>query len=298
MLFALPNPGCVNATQPRVNRRRMKEMTYWRPCERLRNKMASIDEGTDMAFRFTQLTTTLALIACIPWASADDWPAPLRSLVAEGLEVHGEFQAPGDMRGYAASHQGREMTVFVTADGKHAIVGTLLDAEGNDLSAAPLDELVRAPQEVELWQRLEESHWIADGSTDAPRTIYTFTDPNCPYCHRFWDAARPWVEAGEVQLRHVMVGVLQPDSPAKAAALLGADDPEAALHAHNRGDGIAPSAQPRDIEDRVYRNNQLFDELGFYATPTTLYRSDGRLERVDGMPDEARLVEMMGSEAP
>ncbi|MCE8018122.1 thiol:disulfide interchange protein DsbG [Halomonas sp. MCCC 1A17488] len=251
-----------------------------------------------MVFRFTLLTTALATLAAAPDSRADDWPPPVRALIAEGLEIHGDFPAPGGLTGYAASHQGREMTVFVTADGEHAIVGTLVDAEGNDLSEAPLDELVRAPQENELWRRLEESHWIADGSVDAPRTLYTFTDPNCPYCHRFWEAARPWVEAGEVQLRHIMVGILEPDSPAKAAALLGADEPSAALHRHSSGNDVAPSAQPRNIEDQVYRNNQLFEELGFYATPSTLFLLDGRLERVDGMPDEARLVEMMGGEAP
>lgn len=251
-----------------------------------------------MGFRFTLLTAALAAFAIAPGLHADDWPEPVRSLVAEGLEIHGEFQAPGGLKGYAASHQGREMTVFVTADGEHAIVGTLIDAEGNDLSEAPLDKLVRAPQEVELWQRLEESHWIADGSAEASRVLYTFTDPNCPYCRQFWEEARPWVDAGEVQLRHVMVGVLQQDSPAKAAALLGAENPEQALREHSGGDEVAPSAQSRDIEDQVYRNNQLFEELGFYATPTTLFQRDGRLERVDGMPSEERLVEMMGGSAP
>ncbi|MCG6659748.1 thiol:disulfide interchange protein DsbG [Halomonas campisalis] len=230
--------------------------------------------------------------------AADDWPAPVRALIDQGLEVHGTFDAPGGLTGFAASHQGREMAVYLTADGEHAVVGTLIDAEGNDLSEAPLDELVRAPQEAGVWAQLEASAWIADGSDDAARVLYTFTDPNCPYCRRFWETTRPWVEAGEVQLRHIMVGILQPDSPAKASALLGADDPEAALHAHSGGDDIAPSAQPRDIEDKIYRNNQLFDELGLYATPTSVFRHGDRLERVDGMPEEERLVEMMGGEAP
>ncbi|WP_111413912.1 thiol:disulfide interchange protein DsbG [Billgrantia lactosivorans] len=251
-----------------------------------------------MGLRFTRLAAALVTLATATATLAEEWPAPVRALIAEGIEIHGEFQAPGGLTGYAATHQGREMIVYVTADAKHAIVGTMIDAEGNDLSEAPLDELIRAPQEGELWQRLEESHWIADGSADAPRILYTFTDPNCPYCHRFWEATRPWVEAGEVQLRHVMVGVLEPDSPAKAAVLLGAEDPEASLQRHNSGDDIAAEAQPRDIEDQVYRNNQLFEELGFYATPSTLYLRDGRLERVDGMPGEERLVEMMGGEAP
>ncbi|MGR2739589.1 thiol:disulfide interchange protein DsbG [Billgrantia sp. Q4P2] len=257
-----------------------------------------------MDFRFKLLAAALAILAApatlvtVSEVQADDRPAPIRALVEEGLEIHGEFQAPGGLTGYAASHQGREMTVFVTADGEHAVVGTMIDAEGNDLSEASLDELVRVPQESELWQRLEQSHWIADGSADAPRVIYTFTDPNCPYCRQFWETARPWVEAGHVQLRHVMVGVLQQNSPAKAAALLGADDPEAALHDHSGGDDIAPSAQPRAIEEQVYRNNQLFEELGLYATPTTLFQHNGRLERADGMPDEERLLEMMGGAAP
>ncbi|MGL6212623.1 thiol:disulfide interchange protein DsbG [Billgrantia desiderata] len=251
-----------------------------------------------MVLRFTLLVAALAPLAAVSAAQADEWPGPVQALVEEGLEIHGEFEAPGGLVGYAASHQGREMTVYVTADGQHAIVGTMIDAEGNDLSEVPLDELVRAPQEEQVWQQLEQSHWIQDGQADAPRVLYTFTDPNCPYCHQFWEQARPWIEAGEVQLRHIMVGILQSDSPAKASALLGAEDPEAALHDHSGGDSVAPSAQPRHIEDQVYRNNQLFDELGLYATPTTVYRHDGRLQRVDGMPDATRLHEMMGGEAP
>ncbi|MCC5883108.1 MAG: thiol:disulfide interchange protein DsbG [Halomonas sp.] len=249
-----------------------------------------------MAFRYSVLATGLTVLACTPMAFADDWPAPINALSAEGLEIHGEFEAPGGLAGFAASHQGREMTVFVTADGQHAIVGTMIDAEGNDLSEGPLDELVRAPQEQEVWRQLEASHWIQDGQPDAPQVLYTFTDPNCPYCHQFWEQSRPWVEAGQVQLRHIMVGILQQDSPAKAASLLGAEDPEAALHDHSQGNAIAAAPQPRDIEDQIYRNNGLFDELGLYATPTTVYRHEDRLQRVDGMPDEARLLEMMGGE--
>ncbi|MDI5890909.1 thiol:disulfide interchange protein DsbG [Halomonas rhizosphaerae] len=241
---------------------------------------------------------TLSLTSTL--AADEHWPAPVQALVDQGLEIHGEFAAPGGLSGYAASHRGREMAVYLTSDGDHAVVGTLLDAEGNDLSAAPLDEHVRSGQEAEVWQQLEESHWIQDGESQAERVIYTFTDPNCPYCARFHDQSRPWVEAGEVQLRHIMVGILKSDSPAKAAALLGAEDPAAALQAHQESDsGIAASAQSREIEEQVYANNQLFEGLGLMATPTTYYRNDeGRLEKVEGAPEEARLEAMMGSPRP
>lgn len=249
--------------------------------------------------RFATPTLLLTLAASAPVLAESSWPAPVQALTAQGLRIHAEFEAPGGLTGYAASHQGGEVTIYLTPDGEHALVGTLVDAEGNDLSQAPLDEHVRSAQYAEAWQRLEESHWILDGDADAPRVLYTFTDPNCPYCRRFWQEARPWVEAGEVQLRHVMVGVLAGDSPAKAAALLGAEDPVEALHRHSAGEGeVAPSAQPREIEDRVYRNNQLFEEFGFFATPTTVYRQDARLERVSGMPEADELEAMMGGPRP
>ncbi|MDX1464607.1 MAG: thiol:disulfide interchange protein DsbG [Halomonas sp.] len=249
------------------------------------------------------LTLTLGLLSlsAATTLSADtSWPAPIQALVEEGLEVHARFEAPGGLDGFAASHRGREMAVYLTPDGEHAVVGTLVDAEGNDLSAAPLDEHVRRAQEAEVWQSLEQSHWIRDGDPDAERILYTFTDPNCPYCERFHAQSRPWVEAGRVQLRHIMVGILESDSPAKAAALLGADDPSAALQAHQQSDeGIAASAQPREIEEQVRANNQRFERLGLIATPTTYYRrDDGRLEQVQGAPQEARLIELMGSPRP
>ncbi|TDO03470.1 MULTISPECIES: thiol:disulfide interchange protein DsbG [Halomonas] len=225
------------------------------------------------------------------------WPAPVQALVDQGLEIHGKFAAPGGLSGYAASHRGREMAVYLTPDGNHVVVGTLLDAQGKDLSAAPLDEHLRSGQEAEVWQRLKESHWIQDGDPQAERVIYTFTDPNCPYCARFHEQTRPWIEAGEVQLRHIMVGILRSDSPAKAAALLGAEDPAAALQSHQSSDsGIAAAAQPREIEQQVYANNQLFESLGLMATPTSYYHNQaGRLKKIEGAPDAASLEAMMGS---
>lgn len=243
---------------------------------------------------------SLPLTLAIPPAAAEDgWPAPVQALTEQGLTIHGRFEAPDGLTGFAASYEGGEVAIYLTPGGEHAIVGTLVDAEGNDLSDAALEEWVRAPQDAERWDKLAASHWVVDGDDDAPRVLYTFTDPNCPYCKRFWEQTRPWVEAGEVQLRHILVGILAPDSPAKAAALLGAEDPPAALAAHSEGDiPIEAAAQPREIEDRVYRHNQLFDELGLLATPTTFYRDGERVIRLEGVPDEAELVKAMGGPRP
>ncbi|MDN6315705.1 MAG: thiol:disulfide interchange protein DsbG [Halomonas sp.] len=233
----------------------------------------------------------------------DTLPAPVQALTDQGIEIHQRFEAPGGLTGFGASAQGQEMAVYLTPDGKHVVVGTLMDGNGNNLTEPQLDKHVRAPLEAKTWALLEDSHWIQDGDKNAPRIIYTFTDPNCPYCQQLWEAARPWVDAGRVQLRHIMVGILAADSPAKAATMLAADNPAATLNAQKQGKTITPSAQPRKYEEQVYANNQLFESLGLYATPTSAYQrntDDGsvRIERVQGMPNKADLIKMMGSEMP
>ncbi|MDR5904354.1 thiol:disulfide interchange protein DsbG [Franzmannia qiaohouensis] len=246
------------------------------------------------------LTSTLLAWSLATPALADDhWPAPVQALAEQGLMIHTEFDAPGGLRGFASSYPTGEATIYLMPDGEHAIVGTLVDEQGSDLSSPALDRYVRAEQYAEVWQDLEASHWIADGDPEATRIVYTFTDPNCPFCRQLWQATRPWVDAGEVQLRHVMVGILRSDSPAQAAVLLGSDDPTAALDEHQRQQtDLAIEAQPRAIEEQVYTNNQLFESLGFMATPTTLFQAGDRIERIEGMPDAERLEQAMGGPAP
>ncbi|WP_447553406.1 thiol:disulfide interchange protein DsbG [Vreelandella sp. EE22] len=236
-------------------------------------------------------------------ARAEPLPAPVEALRNQGVEIHERFEAPGGLTGFGASTPGQEMAVYLTPDGEHVIIGTLMDRQGTNLTEAQLAAHVRAPLEAQTWQSLEQSHWIQDGDSNATRTVYMFTDANCSYCKRLWRATRPWVEAGEVQIRHIMVGILAPNSPALAATLLAADDPTAALKAHSEGEPVEASAQALEIEEQVYTNNQLFDELGLHATPTSAFQRDTdegytRLDRIEGLPDEPRLIEMMGSEAP
>ena len=105
--------------------------------------------------------------------------------------------------------------------------------------AVPAAEWAGAPQSQGTaapvtWAELERSHWVADGRDDAPRKIYVFTDANCPYCTKFWSDARPWVDSGKVQLRHVMVAVISPSSAGKAATLLADADPAARLASYER----------------------------------------------------------------
>ena len=125
-------------------------------------------------------------LAPVTFASATDLPAPIAATVERGVEIIGQFDAPSGLQGYAGKFNGQGMALFLTQDQQHVIVGTLLDAEGRDISRTALDELVYGPMGEQMWAQLQEGNWVTDGSDDAERVVYTFTDPNCPFCSMFW----------------------------------------------------------------------------------------------------------------
>ena len=235
----------------------------------------------------------------VPLLHAEDWPAPIKAVEARGAEIIQRFDAPSDLQGYAARYNGQGVALYLTADGEHVLVGSLLNAQGEDLSQQPLDKLVYEPLAKEMLGKLEHSTWIADGSTKAPRILYMFSDPNCPYCNMFWKQARPWVEAGDVQIRHVMVGMLRQDSVEKAAALLNAKDQQAALHEHESA-GKASKLKglkmiPAAIQQQLDSNLGLMAEMGVAATPAFFYPDEsGQLRQQRGAPSPDVLKQIMG----
>ncbi len=70
------------------------------------------------------------------------------------------------------------------------------------------------PAGQEMWKKMASAHWLQMVRT--PIVLYILRS-FCPY--RFWrNPAR--VEAGKVQIRTLLVGVIKPESPATAAAIL------------------------------------------------------------------------------
>lgn len=235
----------------------------------------------------------------VPLLHAEDWPAPIKAVEARGAEIIQRFDAPSGLQGYAARYNGQGVALYLTADGEHVLVGSLLNAKGEDLSRQPLEKLVYEPLGKEMLSKLEHSTWIADGSAKAPRILYMFSDPNCPYCNMFWKQARPWVEAGDVQIRHIMVGILRQDSVEKAAALLNAKDQQAALHEHESA-GKASKLKglkmiPAAIQQQLDSNLGLMAEMGVAATPAIFYPDEsGQLRQQRGAPSPDVLKQIMG----
>jgi thiol:disulfide interchange protein DsbG len=262
----------------------------------------------------------LATAIAIGYASsAAAQPAPLPpallALQKQGARIVGSFDSASGLKAYAAIIGGQAFSLYVAADGRHVIMGMALDDAGGNADEAALDRATRTPLAADIWKELESSHWIADGRGDAPRIVYVFTDPNCPYCSRFWADARPWVDSGKVQLRHIIIGILAPSSPAKAVALLSSKNPSHLFSAYETGrsralgrtvansgpdDGPveltnAPATSAPSVESWVDANDALMASLGLHGTPGIVWRDrHGALQRRAGVPD-ALLAEILGA---
>lgn len=229
-----------------------------------------------------------ALVFSIAACSAEEsLPAPVQALVDRGVVIEHEFDTAG-MKGYVARAGGQSTILYLAPDEQHILIGNLLTADGTNLSAEYLERFAPPPEFNEAWDDLAASTWIGDGNPDADRIVYMFTDPNCPYCHKFWQAARPYV-GNDVQLRHVMVGILGPTSAGKAAALLSANDPRAALLDHEENyesGGVEPLASvAAETQQKLRTNRELMQKLGSGATPTIFYKdADGQVRRIIGLP--------------
>jgi len=146
-----------------------------------------------------------------------------------------------------------------------------------------------------------QATWVRDGKS--ARAIYVFFDPNCPFCRTVYDGLRAEVDMGEVELRWIPIGVLMATSPGKAAAILEARDPTAALHRNEHNfstetgsfGGIEEEPAPRDDTlARLERNLALLRRSGMDAVPALLYRSkDGRAHFVVGAPPRPALERIL-----
>lgn len=242
------------------------------------------------------------LLTLLPlFAHAQELPAPVKAIEKQGITIIKPFDAPAGMKGYLGKYQDMGVAIYVTPDGKHAISGYMYDEKGQNLSEQLFQKEIYTPAGQEMWKRMEKSAWLLDGKKDAPVILYVFADPFCPYCKQFWQQARPWVDAGKVQLRTLLVGVIKPESPDTAAAILATKNPAKTWHDYEQSGGklklTLPATPAADAMRTLNENQKLMDDLGANVTPAIYYMNkEGQLQQVVGLPDAQKLKVMMGEE--
>lgn len=227
-------------------------------------------------------------------------PDSITVLLDRGFKFHATFEAPGDILGYALSYDNEPVAAYVPPTTDYAIVGTLIDPQGNDVMESQTQTLVLGPMLEAAWSAFEDTRFISEGADDASHIVYTLTDPNCPYCNALWKSSRPLIEQGTLQLRHVLVGVLSEDSIRKAAAILESDNPVSALERHElnfREGGITPVRPSEESRALLTQHARIMREAGATGTPTSYYRDEeGNVQRINGAVSTDRLREILGVE--
>ena len=144
---------------------------------------------------------------------------------------------------------------------------------------------------------------IQDGRS--AHRLYVFYDPNCPYCHRLYDDLRPYVARGAVQVEWITVGYLAPSSLTKAAAILQARDPLAALRRNERdyaapgaghgGGGVTPATTITPAtRARLQRNQEMLRAIHALGVPLAVWRGrDGEARMLFGEIPRKQLRELV-----
>jgi thiol:disulfide interchange protein DsbG len=175
-------------------------------------------------------------------------------------------------------------------------------AQPYDLDVPPPPALPQAAIDA-LLAAASSAGGIVDGHS--AHRLYVFYDPNCPYCHRLYDDLRADVARGAVQVSWITVGFLAPSSLPKAAAILQARNPLAALRRSERdyaapgeghgGGGIAPAPTVEPAtRARLRHNLDMLRAVHALGVPALVWRGrDGEARMLLGAVAPDRLRELV-----
>ncbi len=214
------------------------------------------------------------------------------------LEARRVFAGPHGLYGVVVGAKGDPNSasiLWVTPDRDAILAGTLIDAAGNDLNTTA---------KFAMGLEFSPTESLRRASLPAARGLLTpgrgpiltaFIDPNCSYCHMLYDEIMPRVQKGELRVRFVIVGVVKSDSARRAAAILSAPEPLAALAEDQRGFDVAREEGGYPITKAplvpaavaaVASNNALIAKAGIDGTPALVYcsRRKASVRMIVGMP--------------
>lgn len=244
----------------------------------------------------------LMLAAAAPASAAETYPKAIAHAVKSGVKVVKSFPAASGLTGWVLSQGGSHSVVFTTADRKTLLAGALIDENGENLSARYEDKYVPKPDLSGLYQSLEKSSHVVEGTLKNPKSIlYAFVDANCPFCHYTWKALQPYEKVG-LQVRWILVDTLGPTSLPKAIEVMAASDKAAAFKKMELGHGKAwtapaqatAAAQPA-VAAAIANNNALMGQFGIAGTPGVIWKDKhGKVQIKAGMPRLSELPAMTG----
>lgn len=233
----------------------------------------------------------------------------LNKLTHNQVEIVQSFPSIANLQGFVVKSkdgQGSPSIVYVDSNGRYAIVGALLTANGVNQSDADTQKYINASVAKNALVDTPSTAWIQDGKADAKHAMYVVADPNCIYCHKLYEMTRPAVQSGDLSIRWIWVGFLKESSAGIAKAILAAPDPAAAMAQNEKqfndsseSGGLAPLTGTNAGADAKFAKNMAFlNKYQFPGTPILLFQgTDGNPVSLYGIsPDDlTKTIQSMGT---
>lgn len=233
--------------------------------------------------------------------------ALIKNIGHDQLSVLSTFAGPGNLDGVVLQPAGGAQPIIMYLDkkGQYAMYGTLIGKDGSNLTEKDTDLYIKKYTALKIADNLAETTPFKEGRDDAAYKITVLADPNCSACHYAYDAMKPYIDKGELQVAWIMVYFVRPDSQAKAAAIMAAKDPGKAMAENEAGfnmkeeeGGIAPLKNiPDALRNELEGNMKFMHDTGIGSTPTIIYYDkEGQLKFLNGAP--ADFGAFLAKEAP
>lgn len=178
---------------------------------------------------------------------------------------------------------------YTDASGRYMIFGHLYDMkEQKDLTAQRLDEINKIDVSA-----LPLADAIKTVKGDGSRTLYVFSDPDCPFCQRLERETMPKLDNVTIYTFLYPLEELHPDAKRKAETIWCAKDRAKAWDDFMKS-GKLPDQVTR-CDNPVERNIRLGGSLGINGTPTIIL-GDGTM--VPGFVPASELERRLAAGAP
>ncbi len=232
----------------------------------------------------------------------------LNSLTHNQVEIVQSFPSVGNLQGFVVKSkagQGAPSIVYVDSQGRYAVVGALLTADGTNQSDTDTQKYINASVAKNALADSPNTAWVQDGKANAKHVMYVVADPNCIYCHKLYEMTRPAVQSGNLAIRWIWVGFLKDSSAGIAKAILAASNPSDAMAQNEKqfndateSGGLAPLSAPNADADAKFAKNMAFlNKYQFPGTPVLIFQGqDGNPMSLYGVsPDDLdKTIQSMG----
>jgi thiol:disulfide interchange protein DsbG len=230
-----------------------------------------------------------ALVASSAFAAKQEQADAAQQLVESATQgkftVLQSFQSVGNLEGFVMqSPQGGLPNIFYAdKGGQYMLYGTLIGPDGTNISEQDNQNYVQTYVAQNIEDGLSQVTTFTDGSDDAPYKMYVMMDANCSACHYFYNVVKDSIDSGDLQLEIILVSFVKPDSNAKAAAILAAQDSAQAIDDNESGfvsateeGGIeAMEDIPADLQAQLDANMEFMRSSGLGSTPTLIFYNNG-----------------------